>query len=249
MSKINGTSMLMYSNGTLIAAQKGCTVTWDVDLPDATCKDSGGWAEHINGERTASVDFDGLFSTTGLNNTELVGYITGRTSILLVIDGGGFPIVGEADLSNYSLVPNKEETTGISGTFRFKGGAFLLTGAHVSLFTDFDNVDYDTFTEASTVISSAINASGTASVLSDTISVTNGDVIKVFTFLTLTSGQAPTISIWDNTSANISNAEALSAGANFKTLTVTSTDASASLKIANTSAANFSTSAVYCFKT
>lgn len=248
MSKINGTSMLMYSNGTLIAAQKGCTVTWEVDLPDATNKDSGGWAEHINGQRSASVSFDGLFSTTGLNNTELIGYITSRASILLVIDGGGFPIVGEADLSSYSLNPGKEDTTGISGNFTFKGGAFLLTGAHVALFTDFDNVDYDTFTEASTVISSAVNAGGGASALSDTINVTDGDVIKVFTFLTLTSGQVPTISIWDNTSADISNAEALAAGANFKTLTVTSSDSSASLKIANTDASEFSTSAVYCFK-
>lgn len=248
MSKINGTSMLMYSNGTLIAAQKGCTVNWEVDLPDATNKDSGGWAEHINGQRSASVDFDGLFSTTGLNNSELVAFITGRSSILLVIDGGGFPIVGEADLSSYTLTAGMEETTGLSGNFKFKGGAYLLTGDNVALFSDFDNVDYDTFTEASTVISSAINASGSASALSDTISVDDGDVIKVFTFLTLTSGQAPTISIWDNTSADISNAEALSAGANFKTLTVTSTDASASLKIANTGATEFSTSAVYCFK-
>ena len=249
MSKVNGTTLLMYSNGTLIAAQKGCTINFEQDLPDSTCKDSGGWADHIGGLRSASVDFDGLYSTTGLNANELMAFITGRSSILLLVNGAGYPIVGEADLSSFTFDAPMEETAALSGSFRYKGGAYILTGDFAALFSNIDNVDYDTFTEAATVISSAINAVGTASALSDTISVNSGNIIKVFTFLTLTSGQAPTVSIWDNTSANISNAEALAAGANFKTLTVTSTDASASLKIANTGASNFSTTAVYCFKT
>jgi hypothetical protein len=248
MAKFNGTTLLLYNAGTLFAAQKNCTFSWEQDLIDATCKDSSGWAEHINGIRTSTCDFEGLFSTTGLNSVELMGYITSRTSILVVATGSGVTIVGEANLKTFSINAPKEEAAGLSGTFESMGGFYMLAGANAQLFTDFDNVDYDTFTEANTVIASAINASGSASALSDTISVSSGDRIKVFTYLTLTSGQAPTVSIWDNTSADISNAEALAAGANFKTLTVTSNDASASLKIANTGASNFSTSAVYCFK-
>jgi len=248
MAKFNGTTLLMYNAGTLIAAQKNCTVNWEQDLPDATCKDSLGWAEHINGLRTATCDFDGLYSTTGLNSVELMGYITSRTSILVVITGSSVTIVGEANMTSFSISAPQEDAAGLSGSFTYKGGGYMLAGANAALFTDFDNVDYDTFTEANTIIASAINAADGASALSDTISVAVGDRVKVMTFLTLTSGQAPSVVLWDNTSAEISNKEAMVAGANFITLTSTALDASASLKIVNTGAANFSTTAIYCFK-
>jgi hypothetical protein len=65
MAKINGTSVLLYADGTVIALQKGLNISADVDLPDASNKESAGWAEHIQGMRNATLSFDALYSTTG----------------------------------------------------------------------------------------------------------------------------------------------------------------------------------------
>ena len=91
MSKINGPNVLIYSDGVLIACQRSATINLDQDLPDSSCKDDGGWVTHINGSRSASVDFDGLYSTTGLSAEELIAFITARTNIVVVCNGLGVP--------------------------------------------------------------------------------------------------------------------------------------------------------------
>lgn len=250
MGKINGTAILIYANGTLIAAQKGLTVNVKQSLFDVTTKDSAGWAEHGNGMRDAEISFDGLVSTTGLTAAGLLAYITGRTSLLLVISGLDYPCVCEADLSSVSITGPQEEATTLSGSFKVKGAFYYLGGDNANLVTDPDagGTDYDTLTPSGIAIASAINASGDAYCSSNAFGVTEGDIIKLFVFVTVTSGQLPTVGIWDNTSAFISNTQALVAGLNVVTLTVTSTDASASLRWTNSGAANFATSNIYCFK-
>jgi len=250
MAKVNGTSLLVYADGTLIASQKGCTINWEQDLPDATTKDSAGWEEHINGMRRCSVDVDGLFSTTGLSASGLMTYITNRQSLILLIDGGGFPIIGQANIKTISINAPQEDSSGLSASFTFKGGAYMLTGTFANMMTDPDGntTDYDTFTISGIAVSSAINAGGNAFANSNTMSIADTGVYKVITFLTLTSGQAPSVALYDNTSADISNVEALVAGPNVITLTATATDASASLRIRNTGATNFSLTNIYVFK-
>ena len=116
MSKINGTNVLLYADGTLIAAQRDCTINFEQDLPDATSKDSSGWNEHINGLRSGSVDCDALYSTTGLSAAELIAYITGRSSILLVAEGLGVSVVGEVNLASSTIDTPVEGVASISGS-------------------------------------------------------------------------------------------------------------------------------------
>ena len=75
--------------------------------------------------------------------------------------------------------------------------------------------------------------------MSNTISVADTRVYKLATFLTLNSGAAPTVGIWDNTSAFISNTQVMTSGFNLITLTATATDVSASLKFKNTGNGNW----------
>jgi hypothetical protein len=249
MAVTNGTLLLVYADGTLIAAQKGVTFTTSQNLFDTTNKESNGWAEHGNGLRTFEVSIEGLASTTGLSAKELKTYITGRTDLLLVIEGTDYPYVCQADVQSSTITGPMEDATTLSGTFRGNGPVYHLSGTNAQLFTDFDNGDYDTFTEALTVISSAINSAGTAYARSDTFSVTSGDVIKLFTFLTLTSGEAPSVALVNSSFSDISNVGTLAAGANFITLTATDSDATSYLQIDNSAASNFATTKVYCFKT
>jgi len=253
MSKVNGTSFLVYVNGTMIAAQRNCTINFNQDLPDASSKDSAGWAEHINGLRDGSVDFDALYATTGLSHSSLMTKITGRLGVLVVVETDGDPIVMGGSMSNLTVEGPQEETAPISGTFTATGGVFLLSDAQAELITEWSNVDYDTFASTGTRITSAItDGSALAEAESDAFSVTDEDVIKVIFFLDLDAGIAPSLVILDGSGGSeISNTAETVDGLNVITLTVSSTDATSVLDIynANGVAATFDTGKIYVFKT
>ena len=248
MAKINGTLVLVYCDGTLIATQKSCTVSWEQDMIDTTNKSSLGWEEHINGMRRCTCDCDALYSTTGLSAEDLITYITGRTSCVLLIDGGGYPIVGEARPKNLSANAPMEDAASISGSFTFDGPAWMLSGTYANLMTDPDGTSntYDTMTVSGISITSAIDAGGGAAVHSNTFSLTTGDVIKVITFLTLNSGELPKILLYGT--AGASNQVTLVEGVNVITLTGTRTETVKSI-FSNTAACNWSMTNIYLFKT
>jgi hypothetical protein len=240
MSKLNGTSVLLYADGTLIACQTACTINFNQDLPDATCKDSG-WAEHINGLRDATIDMEALYGTTGLSAEDLITYITGRTSLLLTCDVNSVPIVAEVNPSNVTLTADMESAVSVSGSFVATGGCYMLTPGN----EDWTNGSYDTFTTSGLEVSSAINLAGTASAGTDSFAVVTGDVFKVFTFLTLNSGEAPSVFLYS--AGNISNVVQLSEGVNSITLTATGTG-TGTLHLTNTAAANFAITKTYVKK-
>jgi len=230
--------------------QKGLNISADVDLPDASNKESAGWAEHIQGMRNATLSFDALYSTTGLSAASLLTYITGRTSILMSIIGGfSYPILGEVDLPSLSLVGDTEQPGALSGSLKVNGKLYQLKGSSAQLVTDPDatGTDYDTFTISGIAVTSAINLAGTAYAHSNTFSVTSGDIIKVAVYVTNNSGAAPTVEICQSGGAAISNVEQLVNGLNIVTLTVTDTQ-TAHLTFRNAAAANFALSNIYCFK-
>jgi hypothetical protein len=252
MAKLNGTLLLLYADGQVIAAQKGCSIGVEQDLPDASNKDSTGWSEHINGLRNASVDFDSLFSTTGISAETLMNYIINRQSLLLAIVGGvAFPMVGEVDLSSLKINTPQEEAISLSGSMKVQGAFYQLKGTEADLLTDPDSggTDYDTHTDALKAFTSLINLAGSAYAKSNSFSVTSGDVIKVLLFVTLTSGQLPDVAIFEvgGGAAAISNVVTLTAGLNIVTLTCTDTH-TACLNTSNTGASNLSTSPIYVFK-
>ena len=249
MAVINGTSLLLYADGVLIAAQTNCTITVEQDLFDATNKESGGWARHGNGLVSAKIDFDALVSTTGKSYTELMAYIIARTSLLLMIDGLGYELIGEVDMNSMSISASQEAAMALSGGFKVNGRLYQLTGTSDNLMTDPDGVltDYDTFTISGISVTSAINAAGSADARSNTFSVTSGDVVKVITFLTKTSGELPSVALIESGVGERSNKVQLAEGVNIVTLTATAT-VTVSLNITNTDAANFALSNIYVFK-
>jgi hypothetical protein len=75
MSAINGTLYAIFSTAGIISTAvastdrvfscKNTTFKCDVDLPDVSTKESGGWAEHLAGIKSASVDFGGVWDESG----------------------------------------------------------------------------------------------------------------------------------------------------------------------------------------
>ncbi len=250
MAAINGTVCLLYSEGVVIAYQKGLSISVETDLPDATNKQSAGWAEHINGMRNAKIDFTALFSASAtplMSANDLMNYILTRETLLVSILGLSVPIVAQADMNSLSFDAPMEGTMGLSGSLKVNGPLYLLKSPSNNLITDPDATSnsYDTLSLSGTTILSAIEAVS-AFCRSDVFAVTINQVIKVITFLTLNSGQAPSVVLDEAGVGDKSNTVALVAGLNVATLTATAS-VNVELKILNTAATNFSTSPIYVF--
>jgi len=251
---INGTLLLLYSDGQLVAYQKGITISVDTDLPDATNKESSGWAEHIQGMLNAKIDFTSLFSTLtpaegGMQANALMDYIINRQSLLISILGFSFPIVAEADINSLTFDGGQETAMGLSGSLKVKGQMYCLLDASEQMMVDPDGYSntYDTMTVSGISISSAINASGSAYVRSTAASMTDTYTYKVAFYLTLNSGELPNVNVCHGgTGASHSNTVACVSGLNIITLVATSSG-SWSLQFANTAASNFSTTNIYWF--
>jgi len=247
MAKINGTLLLIYADGVLIASQNNCTLNTETDLPDTSTKDDGGWATHINGQRTFSVTLNGLVSTTGLTAAGLLAYITTRANLLLVVEGAG-TYLAEASMANLSLNAPTEEAISLDGEIKGTGAVYRMATNMITTLNDSDNYDTWTATADALGVSSAIDAAGGAVNETNEISVTDTNVYKFVTFATINSGEVPSVGLWSG-AAYISNEVALSAGINFVTLTATATDATSTLSIENTAACNFALTECYLWNT
>ena len=249
MSQLNGTTVLVYADGTLVATQTDCTINVDQDLPSVTNKSSGGWAEHINGLKSGSISCSALYSTTGVSIDTFIANIIASTNILVMVDVGGTPMVCEGTPASVSIEAPTEAAATCSMEFTPTGGIYILTGASAQLLTGWTNADYDTFTTTGTLISSLIQDSGASSGYSNTIDLTDEDVVKVLTFVTLTSGELPSFVLSASAGgAAVSNAVQCKAGVSMMTLTVTATDSTSVLEISNTGAVNAAIGNTYVFK-
>ena len=56
----NGTSLILKIEGTALGHTTSCSMTFNVDLPEATSKDSSGYQELITGVKSGEISFDGL---------------------------------------------------------------------------------------------------------------------------------------------------------------------------------------------
>lgn len=82
MAKINGTLNAVLSGANKVLHVTNATLNVNANLPDATTKDSAGWAEHINGLRDWSISIDGKYDTTGsgLTPDEILAAIIARSA-------------------------------------------------------------------------------------------------------------------------------------------------------------------------
>ena len=82
MAQVNGTVSTIYSGSDLLLHSKSATLNTDQNLYDTSNKGSAGWATHGNGQRTWTIDFDGMYDEagSGLTADEIVALIVGRTA-------------------------------------------------------------------------------------------------------------------------------------------------------------------------
>lgn len=86
MAKYNGTDLVILKGGVQIAHTQDCSLSLEQDLPDASTKDSAGYAEHINGQRSWSISVSGLIDYSASEGIdELADMILNRSSATIRI--------------------------------------------------------------------------------------------------------------------------------------------------------------------
>lgn len=123
--KFNGTLLNVYIDNTIIGCATSSELSINVDLADATCKDDGGWADHIAGLRDWSVSTDGLVKFDGNNNVEdLYDLLSGRSVVTLKFTTnvtGDLVFSGQASVASLSVSAEMEAAVTYSVEFTGKG--------------------------------------------------------------------------------------------------------------------------------
>jgi TP901-1 family phage major tail protein len=127
----NGTELIVKVDDKVIGHTTSATFTVNADLPDATTKDSSGWAENIHGLRSWSISGDGLVDysddgTTTQGAVSLRDLIQGRTSVTLY---WGTQTVGDVIYTGSAKVESIEESaemeSPVSYSFSFTGSGAI----------------------------------------------------------------------------------------------------------------------------
>ena len=139
MAQLNGSNVVVWLDKTNTPTESekvlfttNCTLSITHDLPDATTKDSAGWAEHISGLRSWEITVDGLSDfegSEGDNIYDLWDLIDNRRTTARVIfavddnDSGSASayFYGEVSLANLELTNEMEATASFSGTLTGNG--------------------------------------------------------------------------------------------------------------------------------
>jgi predicted secreted protein len=131
----NGTNLVVLVGTEVVAHSTSCSLSISADLPDATTKSSGGWADEISGLRSWSLTTDGLTTVepTGTNYVvaDLATLITGsgRASVLVKFTtvNGSTPITGDliwsgqAFLESLDITADMESPATYSASFTGSG--------------------------------------------------------------------------------------------------------------------------------
>jgi predicted secreted protein len=128
MALINGTNLVIKVGGVPLLRATTASLEISVDMPDATTKDSAGWAEFFAGVRSWTLSSDGLVnyanSLNGVETDELVGMLIARTAVTVEFatsTTGDMELSGSAFVTSISQTADMESPSGYSVTFQGTG--------------------------------------------------------------------------------------------------------------------------------
>lgn len=129
----NGTNLVVLVGTEVVAHSTSCSLSVSADLPDATTKQSGGWAEEIAGLRSWSLTTDGLATVEPTGTNFVVGDIfsalTGRTAVTVKFTTatGSTVIVGDLVWSGSAFVESLDITADMESPVTYSA-SFTGTG-------------------------------------------------------------------------------------------------------------------------
>jgi predicted secreted protein len=131
----NGTNLVVLVGTEVIAHATSCSLSISADLPDATTKQSGGWADEISGLRSWSLTTDGLTTVEPTGTNYVVGDLSslitgsGRASVLVKFTtvNGSTPIVGDLIWSGQAFLESLDITADMESPVTYSA-SFTGTG-------------------------------------------------------------------------------------------------------------------------
>lgn len=135
MALINGTNLVIKVGGVPILKATTASLEMNVDMPDATTKDSQGWAEFFAGVRSWTLSSDGLIdyaTSASVETDELVAMLIARSTVAVTFGTsttGDMLLSGNAYVSSISQTADMESPSGFSVSFQ---GTGALTQSTVS---------------------------------------------------------------------------------------------------------------------
>lgn len=147
-SVFNGTSLVVLIGTEVIGFATSCSLSLAIDTPDASTKQSLGFAEEIGGQRSWSVTTDGLATVvpgataTYVTTAELNALAIARTSVLVkfttvnngTVDGvtpvtGDVIYSGQAFIESVDMTADMENPVTYSVSFKGTGALTIATNA------------------------------------------------------------------------------------------------------------------------
>jgi predicted secreted protein len=147
-SVFNGTSLVVLIGTEVIAFATSCSLSIAIDAPDASTKQSLGWADEIGGQKSWSLTTDGLATVvpgavaTYISTTELSNLAIARTAVTVkftTVDnstvGGVTPVTGDTIYSGSAFIESVDMTADMenpvtySVSFKGTGALTIATNA------------------------------------------------------------------------------------------------------------------------
>ena len=141
-SVFNGTSLVVLIGTEVIGFATSCSLSLAIDAPDASTKQSLGWADEIGGQRSWSLTTDGLATVvpgtvaTYVTTAELNALAIARTPVQVkftTVDnstvGGVTPVTGDVIYSGSAFIESVDMTADMENpvtySVSFKGTGVL----------------------------------------------------------------------------------------------------------------------------
>jgi predicted secreted protein len=141
-SVFNGTSLVVLIGTEVIGFATSCSLSLTIDAPDASTKQSLGWADEIGGQRSWSLTTDGLATVvpgtvaTYVTTAELNALAIARTPVVVkftTVDnstvGGVTPVTGDVIYSGSAFIESVDMTADMENpvtySVSFKGTGVL----------------------------------------------------------------------------------------------------------------------------
>lgn len=144
----NGTSLVVLIGTEVIGFATSCSLSLAIDAPDASTKQSLGWADEIGGQRSWSLTTDGLATVvpgtvaTYVTTAELNALAIARTAVQVkftTVDnstvGGVTPVTGDVIYSGSAFIESVDMTADMenpvtySVSFKGTGPLTIATNA------------------------------------------------------------------------------------------------------------------------
>ncbi len=122
---INGTNILVYTGGTAITHSTSASISFSMETRDASTKDSAGYREILEGQRSFSIECEGMTAFDAANGfEELIAAWVARTVLTVKWASGNTDdnhYEGTGYCTSVSVDSGVEDSSTFSATFEMTG--------------------------------------------------------------------------------------------------------------------------------